>query len=311
MESAFTTKKRKKLFGTFDDGTLSYKATQAAALPSTGATLQGTSSGVDTTTPFSHAPATQMYWNPETVDRSGYREEGRKQYGVGSDFYKGLDEQGKLDFINKIGGQVNGIGGNAFQSKMALSDKIQDRLKTLAAASPKFGYLSRAAEAMRKIMIDKAYAGAAGRAYGLRGISDKTILSQLGKAAPHTEWREVFDNFTGKSLGYYQDDQKSGRGGWWDQSMARNPDAMQAGIGALSGLVVGGIPGAIVGGATGWYQGDQVKQQNEAQDKLVSLQNRQNILNNINPNRPRMLRDVARSRAAGAGTFNYTDQVEG
>lgn len=290
--------KKRRRTGGYDDGTMSY----SGQAPTTSATSSG--AGVDTTTPYAHSPATNQYWNPQTVDRQGYREEGRKQYGVGSDYYKNLDQQGKLNFINKVGGGTPSGGYKGGQQLLAgLQHGGNGALANLAQDAR--------AQRERDALIDQAYSKAANSAYSLEGIKDPAILSQLGKAPPHTQWREVFDNVTGKSLGYYADDQKSGRGGWFNQSWSRNQPAWQAGIGAVSGLITGGPVGAVVGGAAGWASGDKVKQQQDAQRKLDRLQNKQDIKNNVNPNRSTSLRDIARSRAAGAGTFNYTEQAEG
>lgn len=307
-------KLKKRKTGTYDDGTLSYAATSPSATSEVGfAPTQNT--GTDTTTPYAHAPATQMYFTPENIDtQQGYREEGQKQYGIGSDYYKGLDQKGKLDFINKIGTSNAPVKQN-LATGVGLMDKFSDKVAAAAAAGggktagqqKMLGNIQKTSDSFKQQIIDKAYQKAAHNAYDLNKIGDPEILKQLGPAAPHTEWREVFDNVTGKSLGYYQDDMKSGQGGWWAKANARNPDAMQAGIGAIAGLVTGGIPGAIVGGAAGWAAGDKVKQANKQQHKLENMQNR--LAFKQNAARSLGLRDVARSRAAGAGTFNYTEQA--
>src|SRR3990167_1213509 len=184
--------KKRKTTVPYDDGTTSYQSAATSAAASQSSPAEN----------VIHSPSTQMYWNADTIDkRSGWREEGRKQYGVGSEYYKGLDRAGKEALFNKLGG---GSSLQSFNQKSKFMDALSEKLKGTKLEG-KISLLDSA----RDKMLDKAYAKAASNAYGLRGIQDKAILSQLGQAGPHREWREVFDNVTGKSLGYYQDDMKS------------------------------------------------------------------------------------------------------
>jgi hypothetical protein len=335
MEMMYPNKRRKRT-SPYDDGTSSYASTNVGPPELQPATLSNT--GVDTTTPGAHSPSTNMYWNSQTADRQGYREEGQKQYGLGSEYYKGLDDAGKQAFTQKFatnqagkGVAGAGLGSGPKMNPLATPKadlQTQARFKAAAGADApvandqqEFGPASgmkgasaiasaRTSQAadQKQRMTDRAYQAAAKNAYSLQQIKDPALLGQLGKADPHHEWREVYDNVTGKSLGYYQDDMKSGRGGGLKQNWERNQPAWQAGIGAVTGLVTGGPAGAVIGGAAGFASG---KKQQDAQKAQRLAQRAQNKYDLKNSTQNLGLRDVARSRAAGAGTFNYTDSVGG
>lgn len=289
--------KKKKQSQPYSSGTMEYAA--AAQAPT--ATGTGTS-------PTFYRNGNPLYYN---TDRKGYREEGMRQYGVGSEYHKGLDDQGKIDFIKKFSGdRAAGLA----QAGTGLSDRVSQALAGVGRGSQSSQRNWQEGLAnTRQNMLDKAYAKAAGHAYGLKGVKNEAVLSQLGKPGAHREWKEVVDNVTGKSLGYYSEDQGSGRGGLGSDlksSWDRNQAAWQAGIGAVSGLVLSGFNplGAVAGGLSGYASG---KKTDDARKMARHMQRADKKANFAEWNRPaRSLRDVARSRAAGAGTFNYTEQAE-
>lgn len=304
MESINPRLKKRRSTSPYDDGTTSYSSP----------TTQTRSSGAGTFTTNTDEPAASaatsgpptfyrngnpLYYNTQ---RQGYREEGRKQYGLGSDYYKGLDEAGKLAFIKQV------TGNDRFAQKYA--DPNANRVAVPGVRNPAMGIKNPFAPSKER-MLEQAYSRAANNAYGLKGVKDPALVAQLGGNKGHREWKEVVDRVTGDSKGYYQQEQDSGKGGLmgdlksnWD----RNQAAWQAGIGAVGGLITGGPAGAVIGGLSGYASGSKVDKARKMARKLQRLEKKATFAEKNAP--PRSMRDVARSRAAGAGTFNYTEEAE-
>lgn len=260
-----------------------------------------------------------------------------EQMGSGSAYGKGLSEAQKLYAIKSLTGKdfdaFSGPKGYGSKLGQSTQEKFSGLFDTDAGGNRFLkedagGLRKKAvnksnadlAEEYRKQMLDKAYDQALGDLYSDRDLSDeeltnanleKTLTGHHGKEA---KWVERTNKLTGEK-GFAPVKTKDAKYGsnFLSSSWTKEKDDWIEGLGAAGALVATILTGnpLIGAGIYGYAKSESNKAGERIQEKKAGGQARAAAgAGALNPQRLRQLRDVARSRAAGAGTFNYTEQVE-
>lgn len=273
---------------------------------------------------------------------------GWEQMSSGSTYGKGLSEDQKLYAIRSLtgkdfdpfsgSGQYSKLNGTSPSQKFAgLFDTDSQGARYLKANTRTGGVWgakgtdnATLAEQYRMQMLDQAYDSALNDLYADRDLSDDEVKagdlqSDLkGDHGKDGKWVERTNRLTGEK-GYAPVKTKDAKYGsnFMSNSWRKEKDDWIEGAGAVGGVLATVLTGNPLLGL-GVY-GAAKDQSDKTAEKMEEKKYQQRFKTGDGTNAgasggagaaaaaayARRLRDVARSRAAGAGTFNYTEQVEG
>ncbi len=274
-----------------------------------------------------------------------------EQMSSSSTYGKGLSEDQKLYAIRSLTGKdfdpfdAKSIGGPIKGANAGLSSKYQSLFDTdsvgnrylkqnLSSGLGKFGGKTpdnaTLAEQYRQQMMDQAYDSALNDLYADRDLSDDEVKgadlqSDLrGDHGKDAKWVERTNRLTGEK-GFAPVKTKDAKYGSnvLSNSWRKEKDDWIEGIGAVGAAATLALTGNPLLAASVYGAGKGISDKTAAKMEEKKANQRFKTGDGTNAGayggagaaaaaaHARRLRDVARSRAAGAGTFNYTEQVEG
>lgn len=239
-----------------------------------------------------------------------YYNDWRETYGSGTEYGKKLDSAAKIAAIQKLTGKgFDPLKSGSGFGKVKSAD-LYGYEKALKAATGKYANSGMAARAKQDQdlyygkLLNAAYDKALNQGlYTVRqDTSPDDLKTQYEKnpIASSSRWLRVKNNLTDTDQ-WMEDNMASGPEGGIGGNWRRNQAAWQAGIGAVTGLLTGGPVGMVAGGLGGYASGKPAEDEyRKSPDPKTTPKSA--------IQRPVLMRDVARQRAAGTGVFNYTER---